>query len=131
MTEEKPPISAAQILMHGIQIMQQRAQLRDSPEGERSMARTVAAFNVLFGHELSETDGWHFMECLKMARRAEGKVSLDDFVDGAAYSALAGESAIRDALANQTTPNQTEAQQSNVVEMTPEERADAAVLSTT
>lgn len=45
-----------------------RAASRDQPDGERSMARTVAAFNALTGHRLSERDGWLFMVTLKAAR---------------------------------------------------------------
>lgn len=47
-----------------------RASSRDLPDGERSMARTVAAFNALTGHRLSERDGWLFMVALKAARAA-------------------------------------------------------------
>lgn len=76
-----------------------RAASRDQPDGERSMARTVAAFNALTGHQLTERDGWLFMVTLKAARAATigGRHNADDYVDGAAYMALAGESAEREA----------------------------------
>jgi hypothetical protein len=65
-----------------------RAASRDLPEGERSMARCVKAFNALTGHDLTESAGWLFMEMLKAARSTAGSFNSDDFVDGAAYVAL-------------------------------------------
>lgn len=76
-----------------------RAASRDLPDGERSMARTVAAFNALTGHRLSERDGWLFMVALKAARAATpgGRHNADDYVDMCAYAALTGECAERTA----------------------------------
>lgn len=74
-----------------------RAASRDTPEGERSMARTVAAFNALFGTSLTEVQGWLFMALLKAARASAGGHNPDDYEDGAAYFALAGECAGRTA----------------------------------
>ena len=70
-----------------------RAQLRDQPQGERSMARTVTAFNAITGQTLTERDGWLFMAVLKAARATAGGHNPDDYEDGAAYFALAGECA--------------------------------------
>lgn len=73
--------------------IEDRAAQRDSDQ-ERSMARCVAAFNGLTKHNLTEEEGWMFMVVLKMARALNGsKFVKDDYVDGAAYMALAGESA--------------------------------------
>ena len=69
----------------------QRGETRDNNE-ERSMASCVAAFNGMFGHELTEEQGWWFMVLLKMSRSKGGKYNIDDYIDGAAYCALAGES---------------------------------------
>ena len=88
-------IAADEILNNAAAEMQDRAASRDSPEGERSMGRCVKAFNAMFGTELTETQGWQFMELLKMARSAGGAFRLDDFTDGVAYAALAGESEAR------------------------------------
>ena len=71
--------------------MRDRATKYDKPQGERSMKRTVAMFNALTGHWLTEVDGWQFMECLKAVRSREGEPRADDFEDGVAYAALAGE----------------------------------------
>ena len=84
-------IAAGTILQNAAAEMLDRAASRDTPEGERSMGRCVKAFNAMFGTELTETQGWQFMELLKMARSAGGEFRLDDFTDGVAYAALAGE----------------------------------------
>ncbi len=73
--------------------MQDRATTYDKPEGERSMANTVAMFNALTGHSLTEEQGWKFMCCLKLVRSEQGEFKADNFVDGAAYFGLAGETA--------------------------------------
>ena len=84
---------APDILAAGAKHMEDRAALRDSPEGERSMKATVAAFNALEGTNLTEVQGWRFMCVLKHARAAQCDLSIDDYEDAAAYWALAAESA--------------------------------------
>ena len=88
-------ITADAILQNAAAEMQDRAASRDTPEGERSMGRCVKAFNAMFSTELTETQGWQFMELLKMARSVGGGFRLDDFTGGVAYAALAGESEAR------------------------------------
>lgn len=89
--ELKSDRSAAAILRNAAEVIEQRATLRDLPNGERSMQRAVAAYNQLTGASLSELDGWIFMCVLKMARATAGKPQIDDFTDLAGYSALAAE----------------------------------------
>ena len=84
---------AHEILAYAQNEMSDRAKTYDEPAGERSMAKTVAMFNALTGQNLSEEDGWKFMVCLKLARSEQGEFRADNFVDGAAYFALAGETA--------------------------------------
>lgn len=87
--------SAHKLLRQGLQAMEDRAASRDNP-GERSMARTVAAFNALTGRDLTEEEGWAFMVCLKEARALGGSKKVeDDYIDGAAYFALQGECAMQ------------------------------------
>ena len=45
-------------------------------------------------HNLNEVDGWTFMVVLKLCRERTGP-DLDNWVDGAAYMALAGEAVDR------------------------------------
>lgn len=86
--------AAATILDRGVQ----RDTSAEGAQQERSMVATVAAFNALEGTSLTERQGWAFMQVLKLARSAasarNGQFNADDFVDGAAYAALAGESAV-------------------------------------
>lgn len=83
-------VGAVDILKEAAECIGDRAEERDTEE-ERSMAATVRAFNGMFGTELTEEQGWHFMTLLKMSRSKGGEFRHDDYVDGAAYFALAGE----------------------------------------
>lgn len=82
---------APDILTKAANEMRERGKQRDTPEGERSMARTVASFNALTGLNLTEAQGWIFMCCLRLARGTSNSTALDDTVDLAAYAALWGE----------------------------------------
>lgn len=86
----KPDNGAVGMLEEAAECIGDRASERDSEE-ERSMAATVRAFNGMFDTEITEEQGWHFMALLKMARAKGGDFRRDDYVDGAAYFALAGE----------------------------------------
>lgn len=90
------PPTAANLLKAGLQHMDDRAATYDAPAGERSMGKTVAAFNALTGHELTEAEGWLFMGVLKMARTTQGNFRRDNFEDMAAYAGLYGEAAAKE-----------------------------------
>lgn len=90
-TLNAPPKSAADILREAAAVIEQRAAVRELPDGERSMARTVQAYNALTGSTLSELDGWIFMCVLKLARGTAGAPQVDDFTDLGGYAALAAE----------------------------------------
>lgn len=79
------------ILRQAADDIDERATKRDTPGGERSMARCVGAFNALEGTDLTEIQGWRFMICLKLARATAGSFHLDDYRDLSSYGALAGE----------------------------------------
>ena len=81
--------------------MLDRAATYDKPEGERSMERTVAAFNILAGRigeaALKEDEGWLLMDCLKTVRdRTGAKPHRDSIEDKIAYAALYGEARLRE-----------------------------------
>ena len=86
-------MNAHDILQAAAGHMRDRAATYDKPEGERSMGATVAAFRAVTGVRLTETQGWLFMALLKAVRSQQGAYRADSFEDGAAYFALAGESA--------------------------------------
>lgn len=94
------PVTAHDVLTAASNTINQRGAQRDSTAGakqERSMAATVAAFNAIEGTNLSERQGWAFMQTLKLVRGAasdrNGHFNPDDALDGAAYAALGGEAA--------------------------------------
>lgn len=90
---EKKGIAAAEILEQGSYEMSERARTYDTEGGERSMGKTVEMFNAMTGLNLTEEQGWKFMICLKLVRSEQGAYRDDSYVDGAAYFALAGETA--------------------------------------
>src|SRR5574337_1596719 len=70
-SEAKPktePLSAYYFAEQATHIMEQRGQTYDSASGERSMERTVAVFNAYLGTNLTESQGWLFMDILKTVR---------------------------------------------------------------
>jgi hypothetical protein len=73
--------------------MHDRAATYDRPEGERSMGRTVAAFNEITGRDLTESEGWLLMVTLKLVRgQQRTEPHRDSAEDAVAYAALYGES---------------------------------------
>ena len=86
---------APALLREAADLIDQRAAERDV-DAERSMGRTIAAFNTLTGHALTETNGWLLLAILKMARATAGKFQPDDLKDCAAYVALALECQLRE-----------------------------------
>lgn len=94
MIDDAPP-KAVQILTEAVEVMAERGKSYDKSGGqaERSMPKIVAMFNALTGHELTPEQGWKFMCCLKLARSEQGEYREDNYLDGAAYFALAGEEA--------------------------------------
>ena len=89
-------VTAASILTAALGHMEDRAKTYDAPGGERSMGKTVAAFNVITGHTLTEEAGWLFMEILKQVRSQQGDYRADSYEDLVAYAALRGECAARE-----------------------------------
>ncbi len=87
-----PTATAPDMLEAALKHMLDRASTYDVPGGERSMAATVAAFNAITGHKLTESEGWRFMELLKIVRDHAAKGGHPDSQeDAVAYAALAGE----------------------------------------
>lgn len=85
-------ISAIEFLERAADLMLERGKEYDSPDGERSMERTVFAFNVLTGNILSEQDGWLFMLLLKLSRQQNStEWHKDSSEDAIAYAALLAE----------------------------------------
>ena len=72
--------------------MRDRAATYDQTGGERSMGKTVAAFNAITGRDLQESEGWLLMQLLKDVRdRQRAAPHADSLEDGIAYAALKAE----------------------------------------
>ena len=92
----QPALTAASMLTAALGHMEDRAKTYDAPGGERSMGKTVSAFNAITGLELTEEQGWLFMEILKQVRSQQGNYRADNYEDMVAYAALRGECAARE-----------------------------------
>ena len=86
-------MKATDVLEKAAKHMRDRAATYDKPEGERSMAKTVAAFNAITGKSLSVAEGWLFMAVLKQVRvfQNPARPHQDSLEDGVAYAALLAE----------------------------------------
>ena len=89
--------SSQDFLKAAVRIQDERAKDYDKPEGERSMAATVAAFNAITGQSLTEAHGWLLLETLKNVRlfTAPG-FHVDSALDGVSYSSLKAEAKARE-----------------------------------
>jgi len=88
----EPPVKAPELLGRAAAHMHERGKTYDAPEGERSMGKTVAAFNAITGRDLTESEGWLFMTTLKAVRGfTRGGYHADSFEDLIAYTALLAE----------------------------------------
>lgn len=96
-TTELKPIMATAFLRDAANRMEDRSKEYDKPHGERSMKATVEMFNACRGRDLTEAEGWLFMECLKNVRlfSANG-FHRDSAEDGIAYASLKAEAKARE-----------------------------------
>lgn len=90
------PETAHDYLTQAADLMVQRGKQYDKPSGERSMGKTVAAFNAITGRDLSESEGWLLMLLLKQVRQWQTpEFHRDSAEDSVAYAALLAESLTR------------------------------------
>ena len=86
------PPKAPELLGRAAALMHERGKNYDEPQGERSMGKTVAAFNAITGRDLTESEGWLFMTTLKSVRGfTREEWHQDSFEDLIAYAALMAE----------------------------------------
>jgi hypothetical protein len=89
---QTPPPTAQDFLAKAGQLMDARGQTYDQPDGERSMGRTVIAFNAITGQSLTEAEGWLLLQLLKDARQwSRTEYHADSAEDGVSFSALKAE----------------------------------------
>lgn len=85
--------TAPEMLSTARDLMIERGKDYDEEGGERSMWKAVAAFNVITGKQLTESEGWLLQQILKDVRQwTSPKYHKDSAEDCIAYAALKGES---------------------------------------
>ena len=93
--EEKPAVpepKAAELLGRAAAHMHDRSSTYDEPEGERSMGKIVTAFNAITGRDMTESEGWMFMQQVKLVRLfTRSEYHADSAEDNIAYAALLAE----------------------------------------
>lgn len=91
-TAKVPEPKAAELLGRAAAHMHDRASTYDEPEGERSMGKIVTAFNAITGRDLTESEGWMFMQQVKLVRLfTRSEYHADSAEDNIAYAALLAE----------------------------------------
>jgi len=91
----QPKLTASQFLQEADDVMMQRGVTYDKQNGgksERSMDRTIKAFNEITGRDLKESEGLLLMLLLKQVRQSSTiGYHADSALDSVAYSALLAE----------------------------------------
>lgn len=83
---------APDLLAKAAELMLERGRTYDEEGGERSMGKTVAAFNAITGRDLTEAEGWLLMQVLKDVRLFTRETyHADSAEDCIAYAALKAE----------------------------------------
>jgi len=91
-TPKMPEPKAAELLGRAAAHMHDRSATYDEPEGERSMGKIVTAFNAITGRDLTESEGWMFMQQVKLVRLfTRSEYHADSAEDNIAYAALLAE----------------------------------------
>ncbi len=90
------PQTAEEFLTGSKDLLEERAKQYDSLEGERSMGKTVKAFNAITGRELVEAEGWLLLQLLKDVRQwtTPDSYHADSAEDAIAYAALKAEALV-------------------------------------
>lgn len=85
-------MKAPELLQNAANIMAERGKQYDKPEGERSMGKCVAAFNIITDKTLTEAEGWLLLQLLKDVRQWQRPgYHQDSAEDCIAYAALKAE----------------------------------------
>lgn len=85
-------MKSTEFLQAAIDVQAERGKQYDSPEGERSMGRTVQAFNAITGRDLTEAEGWLLLQVLKDVRQWSARgFHYDSALDCVSFASLKGE----------------------------------------
>lgn len=93
LVEDEKPMKAIDFLERAMKLQEERGKEYDAEQNqERSMGKTVVAFNAITGHNLSESEGWLLLQLLKDTRQwAKKSYHADSAEDCVAYAALKAE----------------------------------------
>ena len=85
--------TACDFLSTALYLLEERGKDYDQAQGERSMGRTVNAFNSITGKALTEAEGWLLLQLLKDVRQWQNpyKYHADSAEDCISYAALKAE----------------------------------------
>lgn len=84
--------TAPEFLHRAAAILEERGKQYDKPSGERSMLKTVIAFNAVTGKDLNEAEGWLLLQLLKDVRQwQKAEYHADSAEDCIGYAALKAE----------------------------------------
>lgn len=95
--DSHPPVkSPSDYLRQAADTLDERGKQYDASGSERSMAKTVAIFNILTKNSLTVAEGWQFMKILKDVRLWSNTdvAHVDSIVDNLGYTALLAEETI-------------------------------------
>ena len=89
-------VQATDFLSKALTLLEERGKDYDQPQGERSMGKTVQAFNAITGHTLKESEGWLLLQLLKDVRQWSNPDSYhaDSAEDCISYAALKAEALV-------------------------------------
>lgn len=95
----KNQVTAPELLETAQGHMMDRAKTYDKPQGERSMGKTVQAFNTITGKDLTEAEGWLLLQILKQVRLfTHPGYHADSAEDNIAYAALMAEAKAKETV---------------------------------
>ncbi|MNQ14490.1 hypothetical protein D3C85_274430 [compost metagenome] len=86
-------MKAQDFLRKGAELLEERGKQYDQPQGERSMGKAVAAFNVITSKGITEAEGWLLLQILKDVRQWQNPdvYHADSAEDCVSYAALKAE----------------------------------------
>ena len=89
-------VQATDFLSKALTLLEERGKDYDQPQGERSMGKTIQAFNAITGHTLKESEGWLLLQLLKDVRQWSNPNSYhaDSAEDCISYAALKAEALV-------------------------------------
>lgn len=84
---------STEFLQASIDVQAERGKQYDAADGTRSMVKTVLAFNIITGRDLTEAEGWLLMQIVKDVRQWQNpdKYHEDSALDCVAYASLKAE----------------------------------------